>query len=66
MTDQTPIPCTCGHATPILDAHDKTNAVALECDRCGRCVCGYGKEEALRMWNAAMSAFPPSRNQRTV
>jgi hypothetical protein len=65
MSEQAPLPCTCGNGAPVYEADNATNAAVLQCSHCRRCVCGYGKEEVLRMWNGAMATFAPQRNEST-
>jgi hypothetical protein len=63
MSEQNPLPCTCGNGAPVYEADNATNAAVLQCSHCRRCVCGYGKEEVLRMWNGAMTTFAPQRSE---
>ena len=63
MSEQNPLPCVCGNGAPVYEADKSTNAAVLQCRHCRRCVCGYGKDEVFRMWNAAMVTFAPQRSE---
>ncbi len=52
--------CRCGAAAPKAETDDRGGPVCtiLECRSCGRLIGGLTPDDALALWNAAMSGPP--------
>lgn len=54
MTD-IPVKCLCGSENLDNDSDCLTVATIIECLDCGRMVGGLDRDDAVKMWNLAMS-----------